>query len=72
VSLLLQLTHCELALQIWPAVQSPLLRQLPATQVPLWQRWFAPNAVTHWASPVQLVHMFVVALQIFPLQSAFW
>ena len=34
-SLLLQLTHCELALQIWPVAQSPLLRQLPATQVPL-------------------------------------
>jgi hypothetical protein len=41
-SLALQLTHCELALQICPLAQSPLLRQLPATQVPLWQRWFAP------------------------------
>jgi hypothetical protein len=32
--MLLQLTHCALALQIWPVPQSPLLRQLPVTHVP--------------------------------------
>ena len=40
---MLQLTHCELALQIWPLAQSPLLRQLPATQVPSLAEWLAPK-----------------------------
>jgi len=71
-SLALQLTHCELALQIWPLAQSALFRQLPATQVPLWQRWLAPNAVTQSPSPAQLVQKLVAALQILPLHSEFW
>ena len=39
VSLVPQLTQVALALQIWPAPQSPFVPQLPCTQVPVevWQ-----------------------------------
>jgi hypothetical protein len=72
VSLVPQPTHWRLLLQIWPFEHSPLLRQLPVTQVPPWQRWLGPKAVTQAPSPEQGAHMWVVVLQIWPLHWEFW
>jgi hypothetical protein len=54
--------------QIWPA-QSLLAWQLPETQVPPWQRWLGPNAVTHSASPAHAEQLLLAKSQILPLQS---